>query len=320
MTEIANLHFHDEDAARAHLERIRWPNGPVCPFCGGTDKIAAYGPSMGAGWYQCGDCREKFTVRVGTVYERSHIPLHKWVYATYLMNASKKGISAKQLERMLKITYKSAWFMAHRIRESMSPASLPPMGGEGSTVEMDETYYGKLETPHVSKQRKDRPYTKKGKAAGRTKRAIVSLVERGGNVRSFHVALADKQTVTQIISENIKAGTALHTDESRLYNEAAKHVASHTRVKHSAGEYVRREGERVIHTNTIEGYFSIFKRGMKGVYQHCKEKHLQRYLTEFDFRYNNREAVGISDEMRAVAAHKGAVGKRLTYRRTGRSA
>lgn len=306
-----HLEWHDEDAARAHLERIRWPNGPVCPHCGGTEKNTAYGPSMGPGWYQCGDCREKFTVRVGTVYERSHIPLHKWVQATYLMNASKKGISAHQLHRMLGITYKSAWFMAHRIRASMTDANPTPMGGEGKTVEADETYFGdtKVKRP---RNKYAAPYTKGGK--GSSKRAIVSLVERGGNVRSFHVAFADKATVTKIVTENVARETQLNTDESRLYGDVLKHVADHARVKHTAGEYVRYEADRVVHTNTIEGYFSIFKRGMKGVYQHCSEKHMHRYLSEFDFRYNNREAVGINDERRAINAHKGAEGKRLTYR------
>jgi hypothetical protein len=249
-------------------------------------------------------------VTVGTVVERSHIPLHQWIYATHLLSAGKKGVSSLQISRMLHVTYKTAWFMTHRIREAMRELGITPMGGEGEIVEADETYYGKQETMRVSPQRKGRPFTKKGHKWNN--RPIVSLVQRGGKVRSFHVAVADKGTVQKIVRENIAAETRLHTDESRLYTGAEVFFAAHETVKHSAKEYVRGD----IHTNSAEGYFSIFKRGMKGNYQHCAEKHLHRYLAEFDFRYNNRIALGVNDEKRAMLALQGASGKRLTYRRT----
>ena len=308
MTDLTNPIYTDETAARAHLEAIRWPEGPVCPYCGVTDESKALGgQSMGDGWFHCAACRKKYTVRVGTVYERSHVPLHKWVLATHLLCASKKGMSAHQLHRMLGVTYKTAWFMAHRIRESMRDTNPTPMGGEGKTVEVDETYYGPVAEPKLTKT-DGTPYLKGG---GKTanKRPIVSLVERGGNVRSFHVPRATKDNVMKIVTENLDRETTLDTDESRLYLTAQTHVAKHDSVVHGAKEYVRGP----VHTNTVEGFFSIFKRGMRGVYQHCQEKHLHRYLAEFDFRYNGRS---IDDDARAVLSHKGAEGKRLTYRRT----
>jgi hypothetical protein len=223
-------------------------------------------------------------------------------------------MSAHQLHRSLGVTYKSAWFMAHRIREAMRNGGLAiPVGGGGGTVEADETYYGKVETPRVSPQRKGRPFTKKGKGGPANKRAIVGLVERGGEVRMFHVPVADKETVAKIVTDNIAREAYLVTDESRLYGDADQFFAEHSTVKHSAGEYVRYEGSRVIHTNTVEGVFSIFKRGMGGVYQHCAEKHLHRYLAEYDFRYNHRSALGVDDLARTIAAVKGAEGKRLTF-------
>jgi hypothetical protein len=245
-----------------------------------------------------------------TVMERSHIALHKWLLAFALMTASKKGISAHQLHRTLGITYRSAWFMAHRVREAMRAGgigSLPPMGGEGKIVEADETYHGRIDKPKT-KTTRGAPYLKSGKAAN--KRAIIALVERGGSVRSFHVAVADKETVSKIVTDNVSRETRLHTDESRLYLGADAHFASHETVKHSAYEYARGD----VHTNSAEGFFSIFKRGMRGVYQHCKEKHLHRYLSEYDFRYNYRVALGFNDGDRAALAVKNAAGKRLTYR------
>lgn len=307
MTDLTNPIYTDETAARTHLEAIRWPEGPVCPYCGVTDESKALGgQSMGDGWFHCSACRKKYTVRVGTVYERSHVPLHKWVLATHLLCASKKGMSAHQLHRMLGVTYKTAWFMAHRIRESMRDTSPAPMGGNGQPVEADETYIGRKKEPQLTKTDGTK-FIKSGKAA--QKLAVVSLVERGGNVRSFHVHRADKVTVTAIVNENITREATLYTDESRLYFDAHKLVAEHDTVNHTAKEYARGP----VHTNTVEGYFSIFKRGMRGVYQHCQEKHLHRYLAEFDFRYNGRS---VDDDSRAVLAHKGAEGKRLTYRRT----
>lgn len=303
-------HFQNEEEARKTLEAILWPSGPVCPHCGVVDR--AYARSK-PGVYRCAEvkCKKDFSVTMKTVMERSHIPLHKWLQAFYLYTSSKKGFTALQLHRTLKITYRSAWFMAHRIREAMRDGGLAPIGGEGQIVEADETYYGKQENPRVSPQRKGRPYTKgKHSIHNRNNRPIVSLVQRGGKVRSFHVAVADKDSVQKIVRENIAAETRLHTDESRLYTGAETFFATHETVKHSAKEYVRGD----VHTNSAEGYFSIFKRGMKGNYQHCKEKHLHRYLAEFDFRYNNRIALGADDGERATRAVMGAAGKRLTYR------
>jgi transposase-like protein len=305
MSALAAPHFSNDEAARTLIESIRWPDGPVCSHCGTIGH--AYAVTGRAGLYRCAEpeCRKDFTCTTGTVMERSKIALHKWMTAFYLMNASKKGISAHQLHRALGITYQSAWFLCHRIREAMRDGGLMPMGGSGGIVEADETYFGKPDEPKVSKQRRGRPYLKGDKL--RNSRAIVSLVERGGNVRSFHVAVADQATVHGIVVANVSRESRLHTDESRLYFGADQHFASHETVKHSAKEYVRDD----VHTNSAEGYFSIFKRGMKGVYQHCAEKNLHRYLAEFEFRYNTRN---ITDGERAVLAVRGGEGKRLTYR------
>lgn len=318
MFDLTNEIYTDKDKAREHLEAIHWPNGPVCPHCGNCDqdRIAKLkGKSTRPGVYKCKECRKPFTVTVGTVFERSKVPLNKWVLATHLMAASKKGMSAHQLHRMLGVTYKTAWFMAHRIREAMKedPEASGPIGGEGKTVEADETYIGKRDRPYVSPQRKGRPFTKSGKAGGAQKRTVVSLVERGGKVRSFHVEHATKKVVRDILVRNVPRETTLYSDESRLYTDTGKEYATHETVNHSAKEYAR----GAINTNTIEGFFSIFKRGMKGVYQHCGEAHLHRYLAEFDFRYNHRAALKISDNERAAALLAAARGKRLTYRRTG---
>jgi ISXO2-like transposase domain len=230
--------------------------------------------------------------------------------AFYLLNASKKGMSAHQLHRALNLDYKTAWFMCHRIREAMRAGGLGPLGGEGKIVEVDETYHGKTEQPRVSPQRRGRPYNPRGSRGPKDKRAIVSLVERGGNVRSFHVPVADQATVEKIVNENIAHESRLHTDESKLYFNAADTFAAHETVTHYRGEYARGD----VTTNSVEGYFSIFKRGMKGTYQHCKEKHLHRYLAEFDHRYNYRVALGYNDIDRTLAAIKGIEGKRLMYR------
>jgi transposase-like protein len=302
--------FSNEDAARAYLEASLWPEGPICPHCGSVK--APYANAAKRGVYRCSEreCRKDFTVTTGTVMERSHIALHKWVQAFHLMCSSKKGISAHQLHRLLKITYKAAWFMCHRIRESMRDGGVSgPLGGEGQIVEADETYYGKMAEPRVSPQRKGRPY-KVGSRGPRDKRAIVALVERGGSVRTFHVAVADKVTVQKIVRDNVARESRLHTDESRLYGGIDEHTATHETVKHSAKEYVRGD----VHTNTAEGVFSIFKRGMRGIYQHCGEKHLHRYLAEYDFRFNHRVKLGFNDTDRATIAVKQASGKRLTYR------
>jgi transposase-like protein len=306
-------YFTDETAARKYLEKVQWPNGVTCPHCGNADgeRIAKLaGKSTRPGVYKCNECRKPFSVTVGTVFERSHIPLHKWLYATHLLTASKKGMSALQLHRMLGITYKSAWFMAHRIREAMKDdvATSGPLGGNGKIVEADETYFGNKDD-RPTRTTRGRPFTKSGKAAA--KRPVVSLVERGGKVRSFAVKHSTAASVRDILVRNADRASRLHTDESRLYTVLGAEFAKHETVRHTAGEYVRGD----VHTNTVEGYFSIFKRGMKGIYQHCGEAHLHRYLAEFDFRYNNRIALGIDDAARADAALKGIKGKRLTYRR-----
>lgn len=318
MTDLLNPIFTDANKAREHLEALRWPNGAICPQCGNSDpaKIKAMqGKAHRAGLYQCAECREQFTVTVGTVFERSKIPLNKWLLATHLMTSSKKGISAHQLHRMLGLTYKSTWFMCHRIREAMREdvKSSGPIGGPGKTVEIDETYIGKQADPQPSKHRRGRPYTKGGKSGPAGKRAVVALVERGGSVRSFHVAHASVEYVREVVVTNASRESVIYTDESRLYTKMGQEFAGHDTVRHTAGEYAR----GLVHTNTIEGYFSIFKRGMKGIYQHCAEKHLHRYLSEFDFRYNRRIALGIDDVQRRDEALKGIEGKRLTYRRIG---
>ena len=314
MTDLLkNSIFNNEIAAREWLERRVWPEGPTCPHCGNADqgKIRSLqGKAHRPGLYQCAECREQFTVTVKTVFERSKIPLTKWLAALFLMTASKKGVSAHQVHRMLGISYKSTWFMMHRLREAMRSGGLEPLGGKGKVVEADETYFGKPETPRVSPRRakEGRPYKSK---KARNNRPVLALVERGGNVRSFHVPVADSATVAQIVRENVHRESRLHTDESRLYIKVGEQYAAHETVQHSADEYVRGD----ITTNTIENYFSVFKRGMRGVYQHCSEKHLHRYLAEFDFRYNNRAKLGVDDAARAATLATGIVGKRLTYRR-----
>jgi len=291
--------FTDEDAAIAYVEASRWPNGEVsCPHCGSLNIHRMAGNTQ-AGYFLCNDCRDKFTCRTGTVMERSHIPVHKWMLAIHLLTSSKKGCSAHQIHRTLGITYKSAWFLAHRIREAMRPAETTPMGGGGKTVEVDETFIGRLE---------GQP---KRKAGWGHKNTVVTLVERGGSARSFHVDSTTIADIAPIVRENIARETAMMTDEAAHYNEVGEEFASHESVNHSKKEYVRGH----VHTNTVEDFYSIFKRGMKGVYQHCKEKHLHRYLAEFDFRYSNRIKLGVNDTARAALALKGIEGKRLTYRR-----
>ncbi|MEA2841826.1 MAG: hypothetical protein QOF41_3156 [Methylobacteriaceae bacterium] len=310
-TELSDPIYHDEDAARAHLEATRWPNGPVCPHCGvvgGSRPLA--GKSMGPGWYYCADCKDKFTVRMGTVYERSHIPLHKWLLAFRLMASSKKGISTHQLHRTLNITYKSAWFLSHRIREAMADQDPEPLGGDGKTVEVDETFIGPADSVFVN----DKGWQRK--RGTKTKRKVVSLVERGGRSISVKVENIDIATLKQIIGANVVLDSTLNTDEAQHYKAIGKKFAAHEAVNHSQKEYARGSAS----TNSVEGFFSIFKRGMTGVYQHCGEQHLQRYLSEFDFRYSNRSKLGIEDGLRTTLAIQGADGKRLTYRRLGERA
>jgi len=301
--------FHDEDAARAHIEALRWPNGPYCPHCGEVSNVHKLeGKSHRPGLFQCNSCREHFTVTVGSVMESSHVPLHKWVLAFHLMAASKKGISAHQLHRTIKVTYKTAWFMAHRIREAMRVQNPGPIGGEGKVVEADEAYHGKRETPIPSAQRKGRPYLKTGGGVGK-KRAVVALVERGGEARAFHMPHVTADNIREKLVTNADRKSRLHTDESPLYKAVGTEYATHETVNHGAKEYARGD----VTSNTVEGFFGVFKRGMTGVYQHCGEQHFQRYIDEFTFRYNNRVKLGIGDAERADRAIRGAEGKRLTY-------
>jgi transposase-like protein len=319
-------HFQNPEAAREWLEGQRWPDGPICSHCGTFNH--AYKTAK-PGWYRCAakECRKDFTVTTGTVMERSKIALNKWLMAFYLMASSKKGISAHQLHRTLGVDYKSAWFLCHRIREAMRDGGLStgftgPLGGAGKVVEADETYFGQQDNPQPSKARRGRPYTKGGKSGPSGKRMVVALVERGGRVRSFNPATTDGGVVADIVRENIARESKLYTDESSFYRSVGEEFAEHETVKHSADEYVRvnftwgSEGPKTekIHTNTIENYFSVFKRGMRGIYQHCGEKHLHRYLAEYDFRYNYRVGLGYSDIDRTKAAIQGVVGKRLLYR------
>lgn len=308
--------FTDAEKAREYLEQQRWPNGPICPHCGADDVTGLKGKKHRPGVYQCNACREQFTVTVGTVFERSKIALNVWLYATHLLSSSKKGMSAHQLHRMLGVTYKTAWFMAHRIREAMKDTDAGPIGGEGKVVEADETYFGSRENPRMTRT-DGTPFIKKSKKGTPAKRPVVALVERGGQVRMFHVENATAANVRDVLVRNVDRKSALHTDESRLYTETGKEFADHKTVKHSAGEYVRYEDGFAIHSNTVENVFSVFKRGMKGIYQHCGEAHLHRYIAEFDFRYNRRTALGWDDATRTDAALKGIEGKRLTYRRIG---
>jgi transposase-like protein len=314
---LTDKRFQDHEEARKWFELQRWPNGPWCPHCGNAyaDRITAlHGKAHREGVYQCNEkeCRLQFSVTVGTVMERSKIPLNKWLLAMHLMSSSKKGYSAHQLHRTLGITYQSAWFLAHRIREAMKELQPETMGGEGKIIEADETYYGKLETPRPRNPRATKP-TKKGKGGGAEKRVIFGLVERGGTVRTFHVKQATAWEVRQIIVKNASRKSILHTDESRIYTYLSKEFDDHKTVIHSKNEYVRGN----VHTNTVESVWSVFKRGMKGIYQHCGEAHLHRYLAEFDFRYNNRAALKISDSERTQNIAKGIEGKRLTYRPIG---
>jgi len=309
--DLTNPVFTDEAKAREYLESVRWADGAYCPHCGETEQVKRLeGKSHRPGLHYCRSCRGHFSVTVGTLYERSKIPLHKWLLATHLLTSSKKGMSAHQLHRMLGITYKSAWFMAHRIREGLKVSNPSPIGGAGGIVEVDETYFGKKRERQLKVRGDGKVYREKGHGH---KHAVLTLVERNGRARSFHIDSATAETVRPILVTNASRDSRLETDESKIYVKVGKEFkGGHHSVNHKAEEYVR--GDH--HTNTIEGFYSIFKRGMKGVYQHCSEKHLHRYLAEFDFRYSNRIALGVTDAERAALALKGIEGKRLTYRRT----
>ena len=297
-------HFHDEAAAYKWVEARVWPDGPICPHCGGVERISEMqGKSTRIGTYKCYQCRKPFTVKIGTIFEASHVELHLWLQAIYLLCASKKGISSNQLHRTLGVTLKTAWFMSHRIREAMRSDDLSPFGGEGGTVEVDETFIGHDKEMKPRGQKKGRGYAHKHK--------VLALVDRkSGQARSMVVDDLKAKTLVPILQENIDRESRIVTDEAGQYKHLNRDFAEHDYVRHGQGEYGRGE----IHTNTIEGYFSIFKRGMKGVNQHCAKRHLHRYLAEYDFRYNFRQALGVDDMTRADMALTGIVGRRLTYR------
>ncbi|MBL0140488.1 MAG: IS1595 family transposase [Betaproteobacteria bacterium] len=303
--------FTDDDAAREHLEALRWPNGAVCPHCGGTERNSRLaGESHRAGLWFCGDCRSQFTVTVGTVFERSKVPLHKWVLATHLICSSKKGMSAHQLHRTLGVTYKTAWFMAHRIREAMGDDAPAPLCGSGAPVEVDETYWG-------NKKRKGAFKATGSRGAGpHHQMKVVSLIERGGKARSFQFQTIHGGVLRETLRKHITASATVHTDESSFYKPLHRIFAKHETVSHRRGEYSR-DG---VTTNSVEGFFSILKRGLVGTFHHVGEQHLFRYMKEFDFRYNTRTALGVTDDHRTDEALKGISGKRLTYRRANAQA
>jgi len=293
--------YSDVNKAREHLESLHWPSGPVCPHCGETERLKRLaGKSTRPGVVMCNPCRRPFTVTVGTIMEDSKIPLNKWLLAFRLMAGSKKGISAHQLHRSLGITYKSAWFMGHRIREAMNIEPEGPLGGPGVIVEADETYVGG--------KAKNRAHRKPA-----AKKMVVSLVERDGRVQSRHVASLKADDVRPMVVANIDRASHLMTDESHIYSRMGREFAGHSRVNHGDKEYA--DGFK--HTNTVENFFSIFKRGVIGTYHHLSEAHLGRYCVEFDFRYNTRK---VTDAERTDVAMIGARGKRLTYRRVDRLA
>ncbi|MGC2223286.1 MAG: IS1595 family transposase [Methylocella sp.] len=299
-SSLSALHFHNEETAFAYVEAKLWPNGPVCHHCGEIARIGRLqGKSTRPGLYKCYACHKPFTVRMGTVFESSHVPLRIWLQAISLMCSSKKGISTRQLHRTFGGSLKTAWFIGHRIREAMTTLGVGPMGGAGATVEIDETFIGK----------KDGAPVRRGFAH---KHAVMTLVERGKGSRSFHVEGTASADLLPIIRANIASGTHVMTDEAGQYTNLGKYFIEHDFVSHSAGEY----GRGKVHINTVEGFYSVFKRGMTGIYQHCGGRHLHRYVAEFDFRYNNRIKLGIDDKALADRALQGVVGKRLTYRTT----
>ena len=315
MSVLSQPHFHDEAKAYEFLESVVWADGVACPHCGvvggraydlaGVRSKASIKNPEGVvrhGLKKCGECRKQFTVKVGTVFEHARMPLHKMLQAVHLIVSSKKGISSHQLSRILEVQYKSAWFLAHRIREAMRSGDLAvPFGSGGGAVEVDETYIG---------HKKDAPHMRGGWGH---KHTVLALVDRdSGQSRWFHIESAKFSNIQPIVLDNIHREARLMTDEARVYKPVGKRFAEHGTTLHGGHVYVD-PTDRTIHTNTVEGAFSIFKRGMKGVYQHCAEHHLHRYLAEFEFRYNTRQANGIDDRGRAREALRGITGKRLTY-------
>jgi transposase-like protein len=304
MSVLSKPYFHDEAAAFAHLEAVIWNGSPTCPHCGACDRIGAITPNeakrVRMGLKKCGHCKKQFTVKVGTVFEHARMPLHKMLQAVFLMTSSKKGVSAHQLHRTLEVTYKTAWFLAHRIREAMRSTDLSAFGVGGGIVEVDETFIGRIKGAPV-------------KRAFHHKMKVLALVDRdSGKARTMVVDNVTAATLMPIVRANVAKEATIMTDEHNAYTKIANHFAGHGTTNHSAGQYVDFNDD-TIHSNTVEGYFSIFKRGMKGVYQHCGEAHLHRYLAEFEFRYNYRVRNGYDDGARTVEVMKGIVGKRLTY-------
>ncbi len=307
MSVLSQPQFHNEEAAFGWLESVLWPEGPVCPHCGCMGRIGKIKANpekrVRMGLHKCGDCKKQFTVKVGTVFEHARMPLHKMLQAVHLMCSSKKGISAHQLHRVLEVQYKTAWFLAHRIREAMRSGELAPFGADGGIVEADETFIGNDRTIKPKGSKKGRGYAHKHK--------VLALVDRStGKARTMVVDTLSAEALTPILNENIAREARVMTDDAGYYNWLGDSFAEHGVVAHSKGEYVRGD----VHTNTLEGFFSIFKRGMKGVYQHCGKRHLHRYVAEFNFRYDNRSANGIEDAERARIALVGVKGKRLLYR------
>jgi transposase-like protein len=316
MSVLSQARFHDEAEAFRFLEGIVWADGVTCPHCGVIggrvydlagvrSKPSAKNPTgvVRHGLKKCGECRKQFTVKVGTVFEHARMPLHKMLQAVHLMMSSKKGISALHLSRVLEVQYKSAWFLAHRIREAMRSGDLAPFGSGGGAVEVDETYFG---------QKRD---VEKKQGGHAHKMGVLALVDRAsGTMRTFTFDRFRAEQVHPIVKANISREARLMTDEAKMYKKIGREFAEHGTTLHGLGRYVDRD-DRTIHTNTVEGAFSIFKRGMRGIYQHCGEQHLHRYLAEFEFRYNFRAANGFDDSARAAEGLKGIVGKRLTYAR-----
>lgn len=293
---LSDARFHNEEAAFAYVEAELWPNGPVCPHCENADsaKIGRLqGKTTRVGLRKCYACRKPFTVRIGTIFEDSHLPLRLWLQAIHLLCSSKKGISTRQLQRTLGCGMKTAWHLGHRIRHAMDPGSETPLGGDGVTVEADETY--------LTNSRK----TKRGPGRKKPKATVFALVERGGNIRSMTL---DHRSVGAHVRQHIHPDSRLVTDQAQHYKFPP--VADHEAVDHSKYEWVRGD----VHTNTLEGFFSLFKRGLIGIYQHVDKRHLNRYLSEFDFRQNTRAKLGIDDTQRTALAVKGMAGKRLMYR------
>lgn len=305
MSILSKEYFHNEESAYEFVEARLWPHGATCPKCGERERVSKMqGKSTRIGAYKCYKCRKPFTVKVGTIFESSHVKLHLWLQAIFLIASSKKGISSNQLHRTLGVTLKTAWFMSHRIREAMKNDALSAFGSGGGMVEVDETYMGKVDTKGV-----------KGSHISQ-KRKILSLVDRETKqVRTMVMDNITIKSVAPVVRANMAREAQLMTDKAGIYTKIGKEFAAHHVVDHGAGEYVRK-GQPEIHTNTVENYFSVFKRGMKGTYQHCGHNHLNRYLAEFDFRYNNRAALDVTDEQRADNLLAGVVGKRLTYQTT----